>query len=60
MIPLALYIIRWQASTFILAPVMWGLAHYEITNPWIVAGVGNLLGALVFFQVDKRIFGRER
>jgi formate/nitrite transporter FocA (FNT family) len=47
---------RWQLSTFTLAPVIWLLAVYGITNSWIAAFVGNVIGSLIFFWVDKLIF----
>jgi hypothetical protein len=53
---LLLYMGRWQLSTFTLAPVIWLLALYGITNSWIAAFVGNLIGSLIFFWVDLWIF----
>ena len=54
-----LYLIRWQCSTPILAPVIayfkqspiWGTA-----DDWIGAVVANLIGGLIFFWVDRWIF----
>ena len=54
-----LYLIRWQCSTPILAPVIayfkqspiWGTA-----DDWIGAIVANLIGGLIFFWVDRWIF----
>ncbi len=53
---LLLYMARWQLSTFTLAPVIWALALYGITNSWIAAGIGNLVGSLIFFWIDRAIF----
>lgn len=53
---LLLYMGRWQLSTFTLAPVIWLLAIYGITNSWIAAFIGNLVGSLIFFWVDRLIF----
>jgi hypothetical protein len=48
----ALYLLRWQASTFILAPV---IALLKI-NPVGQAVIANLIGGLVFFWIDRLIF----
>ncbi len=53
---LLLYMARWQLSTFTLAPVIWLLALYGITNSWIAAFIGNFIGSLIFFWVDRYIF----
>jgi hypothetical protein len=48
-----LYLLRWQASTPILAVVGILLAPYG----WLVAAiVANLIGGLIFFWVDQFIF----
>lgn len=51
-----LYLLRWQASTLILAPVMWYLAS---SNPWVVAAIANLIGGTIFYEVDRRILCRK-
>lgn len=51
-----LYLIRWEMSTFTLAPVISLLAIYGITNSWIAAFTGNFIGACIFFWVDRWIF----
>jgi DNA-directed RNA polymerase subunit RPC12/RpoP len=48
-----LYLLRWQASTPILAVVTVALVAY---GEWIGAIVANLIGGLIFFWVDKFIF----
>ena len=47
------YIIRWQLSTPILAIVLIWLANQ---NKWVATIVANLIGALIFFWVDRIIF----
>lgn len=51
-----LYAFRWQLSSLILAPVV-----YLIENPLLAVVVGNLIGAIVFYNIDKRIlhFGKQ-
>jgi len=52
-----LYLLRWQASTFILAPV---LAILTTLNPWVAASIANLIGGLIFFWIDKFIFKNSK
>ncbi len=47
------YIIRWQLSTPILAVVLIILAKQ---NKWIATIIANLIGALLFFWIDRIIF----
>lgn len=55
-----LYLIRWQLSTPILAPVVAYFKHspslFGTTDDWIGSAVANLIGGLIFFWVDKFIF----
>jgi DNA-directed RNA polymerase subunit RPC12/RpoP len=48
-----LYLLRWQASTPILAGVGILLASM---GQWIAAIIANLIGGLIFFWVDQFIF----
>lgn len=52
------YHLRWQASTVVMAPVMWLLDSLlpGVTLKLIVA---NACGAAVFYVVDRRIFRKE-
>jgi hypothetical protein len=59
-----LYLIRWQLSTPILAPIV---AYFEQSpslfgsaDAWIGSAVANLIGGLIFFWVDRFIFTSER
>lgn len=47
-----LYLLRWQLSTPILALVLY-LLHTTTLLETIIA---NLIGGLIFFWVDKKIF----
>lgn len=47
------YIVRWQLSTPILAVVLIWLSNQ---NKWIATIVANLIGALIFFWIDRVIF----
>ena len=47
------YLFRWQLSTPILAGVLWFLQGY---NGLLVTVIANLIGGLIFFWVDKKIF----
>lgn len=49
----ALYLLRWQLSTPILAAVLWWLNPFGELIATIVA---NFLGGLLFFWVDRFIF----
>ena len=48
-----LYLLRWQASTPLLAVVGILLASM---GQWVAAIVANLIGGLIFFWVDQFIF----
>ena len=49
----ALYLLRWQLSSPILALCMWAMGGWNIVLATIVA---NLIGGCIFYFVDKRIF----
>jgi len=59
-----LYMVRWQLSTPTLAIVSaLYLAHkrkeplkWPTKDEWIAAALANLVGALIFFKVDRWIF----
>lgn len=48
----ALYLLRWQLSTPILAIVLWIMR----TNQLLETIIANLIGGLIFFWVDRKIF----
>lgn len=47
-----MYLIRWQLSTPILALVLYLLNYNQI----IETIIANLIGGMIFFWVDKKIF----
>lgn len=49
----ALYLLRWQLSSPILALCMWALGGLDIVLATVVA---NLIGGCIFYFVDKKIF----
>jgi len=51
----AIYLLRWQLSTPILAIVI-ALIHLSVVWQTVVA---NLIGALIFFWVDRLIFKQK-
>jgi len=55
-----LYLVRWQLSTPILAPVVAYFKHspsvFGTPEDWIGSSAANLIGGLIFFWVDKFIF----
>lgn len=55
-----LYLVRWQLSTPILAPVVAYFKHspsvFGTAEDWIGSSVANLIGGLIFFWVDMFIF----
>lgn len=54
------YLIRWQLSTPILAPIIAYFKHspslFGTKEDWIGSAVANLIGGLIFFWVDRFIF----
>ena len=58
-----LYLIRWQLSTPILAPIIALFKHSPLWGTpadWYGAIVANLIGGLIFFWVDRFIFTTEK
>jgi hypothetical protein len=55
-----LYLLRWQASTPILAPIVaWfsGSSNWMGTpESWLGSAVANLIGGSIFYWVDRFIF----
>lgn len=52
--------LRWQASTPILALVPMAISYYcGISDFWISAIVSNVVGSLIFYKIDKKIFNNE-
>jgi len=47
-----LYLLRWQASSPILALIL----YFMNTNVVFETIIANLIGGIIFFWVDKRIF----
>jgi len=60
MVKFVLYLIRWQLSTLILAPVVAFFKHSTsmvgTREDWTAAVVANLIGGCVFYNVDRFIF----
>jgi hypothetical protein len=55
-----LYLVRWQLSTPILAPIIAFFKHssswFGTPEDWLGAAVANLIGGAIFFWVDRFIF----
>ena len=55
-----LYLLRWQLSTPVLAPIIAFFKHsptlFGTKEDWIGAAVANLIGGAIFFWVDRFIF----
>ena len=56
----ALYLVRWQLSTPLLAPIVAYFKHsssmFGTREDWIAATIDNFIGGLIFFWVDSFIF----
>lgn len=56
----ALYLIRWQLSTPLLAPIVAWFKHspslFGTSEDWVAATIANFIGGLIFFWVDSFIF----
>lgn len=61
---LGIYMLRWQLSTPILAPVVAYFSHsnsiWGTKESWIGSIVANLIGSLIFFAIDRFIFTSEK
>ncbi len=52
-----IYHLRWQLSAIVMMPIMLFLeAHLPL---WGNLMLGQFVGALIFWEVDKRIFGHH-
>ena len=55
-----LYLIRWQLSTPLLAPIVAYFKHsssiFGTREDWIAAIIANFIGGVIFFWVDSFIF----
>ena len=47
-----LYILRWQLST----PVLFLVYYFLNSHGWGAVIIANLIGALIFYNIDKIIF----
>lgn len=60
MVKFILYLVRWQLSTPILAPIVAYFKHsssmFGTKEDWIAATIANLIGGCIFFWVDRFIF----
>lgn len=54
----AIYLLRWIISAFVMMPFMIVLEMY--LPLWGNLLVGQIIGSLIFFGVDKRIFGQHK
>lgn len=56
----ALYLIRWQLSTPLLAPIVAYFKNstsiFGTAEDWYAATIANFIGGLIFFWVDQFIF----
>lgn len=61
---LGIYMLRWQLSTPILAPIVsyfsTGTFSFGTLNSWVGSIVANIVGSLIFFNVDRFIFTSEK
>jgi DNA-directed RNA polymerase subunit RPC12/RpoP len=59
-----LYLLRWQLSTPILAPIISYFKNsptiFGTKDDWLGAIVANLIGGLIFFWVDRFIFNSDK
>jgi hypothetical protein len=54
-----IYHTRWQVSAIAMMPFMIGLEMLGLPL-WLNLMIGQFIGALIFWEIDKRIFGQHR
>ena len=54
-----IYHLRWQISAFVMLGPMIVLQMFGLPL-WLNLMVGQFIGAIIFFEVDKRIFGQHK
>lgn len=52
-----LYLLKWELGTLIMSPTIYLLSD---TGPVLSVIVGNFIGALVFYPIDKKIFSTNK
>lgn len=55
----SIYHLRWQLSAFVMMPFMIGLEMVGLPL-WLNLMIGQFIGAIIFFEIDKRIFGQHK
>lgn len=55
---LIIYLLRWQLSGVVLAPVLALMTGNPVTQPRVIFAtiVANLIGGAIFFWIDRLIF----
>lgn len=53
-----IYHLRWQMG-FILTPFLYLFLDYLHLNYWFALILLNIVGAFIFFPIDKHIFGEK-
>lgn len=52
-----LYLLRWQSSGIVLAPILEIMKNQNVVLVTIIA---NLIGGMIFYWVDKKIFKEKK
>lgn len=62
MIKFIKYLLRWQLSGIVLAPVLSLMTNSPLWDVGVIlaTATANLIGACVFFWVDKKIFNEKK
>jgi len=53
-----IYHLRWQLSAWVMLPFMLVLETY--LPLWANLMIGQFIGAIIFWEIDKRIFGQHK
>jgi len=56
--PKAMYWVKWQLGTPVISPIIAYLVQNFNMSFWLSIALANTVGAIIFYRVDKAIFGK--
>jgi len=51
-----IYVLRWLASAFVMMPFLFLVNEYITTNQYVALCLVQIIGAFIFWNIDRAIF----